>query len=384
MMNQSLWSFWNTAQPALAGLKSGEWAVLCVLGASLLVLSALRERYLFIWTAGWALLAGSRLVGLHGAGMRIPARYVPAVEQAAFVVAIGLLAGAVLVYIRMRDLLAPLAAITVIVASFAVARGLLWPDSLPLRVALEVSYRIILLTAAIALLQARRGRWQLGAWLLAACLLVQHLSWPPFTSQIPAGIVATADALLSLSMVLVMFGEARARGRRLRVMRALTESIVLAQQQGGMMEDALEELRRLTKSKAAWFRLIEGGSLVVTHAVGVSQDFLREASCAELTESVSRMLERGKAVKAHRSGDGPEDAALVKAGKLQYVVMLPGLGKKSAIGLLVLGSTGTRKLTAEELEFLETCGRQLGIAIENFRLLEQTLRSQRQWRNTFD
>ena len=274
-MNASLWSFWNsTAQPALAGLKAGEWAVLLALAASLLVLSALRERYLLIWTAGWALLAGSRLAGLHGAAMRIPERYVPAAEQAAFVVAMGLFAGAVFVYIRERDLLAPLAAITVSVAGFAVARVLLWPDSLPLRVALEVSYRIILLTAAIALLRARRGRWELGAWLLAVCLLAQHLSWPPFTSEIPAGIFVAADVLLGLSMLLVVFGEARARGRRLKVLRALTESIVLAQQQGGMMEDALSELRRLTKSKAAWFRLIEGGNLVATHAVGVSQDFL--------------------------------------------------------------------------------------------------------------
>src|ERR1700692_4529379 len=64
--------------------------------------------------------------------------------------------------------------------------------------------------------------------------------------------------------------------------------------------------------------------------------------------------------------------------------MVPVLGKKSAIGLLVLGRTRARQLTVEELEFLETCGRQLGIAIENFRLLEQALRSQRQWRNTFD
>src|SRR6202166_5415080 len=63
---------------------------------------------------------------------------------------------------------------------------------------------------------------------------------------------------------------------------------------------------------------------------------------------------------------------------------MPVLGKKDPIGLLVLGSTRSRQLTAEELEFLQTCGRQLGIAIENFRLLEQTLRSQRQWRNTFD
>ena len=55
-----------------------------------------------------------------------------------------------------------------------------------------------------------------------------------------------------------------------------------------------EELQRLTKSKAAWFRLIEGGHLVATHAVGVSPGFLREVGIAELTESVSQMLERGK------------------------------------------------------------------------------------------
>jgi two-component system NtrC family sensor kinase len=383
-MNESLWSIWNTAQPVLAGLQAGEWAVLFGLGASLLALSALRERYLLIWTAGWALLAGSRLARLHGGGLGMPGRLVPAVEQAAFVVAMGLFAGAVFVYIRDRNLLAPLTAITVIVAGFAVARVLLWPDSLPLRFALEVSYLIILLTAAIALLSARRGRWELGPWLMAACLLTQHLNWPPFTNQIPAGMFVTADVSLGLSMLLLVFGEARARSQRLSVLRALTESIVLAQQQGGMMEVALAELRRLTRSKAAWFRLIEGGSLVATHAVGVSQDFLREAGCAELTESVLQIIERGTPVKAQRSEASTEHAGLLKAEKLQSLVMVPVLGKKSAIGLLLLGSAGSRKLTAEEMEFLETCGRQLGIAIENFRLLEQALRSQRQWRNTFD
>ncbi len=384
-MNVSLWSIWNTtAQPALAGLKAGEWALLLVLAASLVVLCAFRERYLLVWTGGWALLVGSRLAGVHGAAMGIPEQYIPAAEQAAFVVAVGLFAGAVLVYIRDRNLMAPLAVITVGVAWFSLARVVFWQDSLPLRVALEVSYRIILLTAAIALLRARRGRWELGAWLLATCLLLQHLSWPLITSEIPAGIAVAADVLLGLSMLLIVFGEAHARDRRLKVLRALTESIVLAQQQGGMMEDSLAELQRLTKSKAAWFRLIEGGHLVATHAVGVSADFLREAGFAPVTESVTQMLERGRPVAARASQASPEDSGLLESEKLRYVVMVPVLGKKSSIGLLVLGSARARKLTAEELEFLETCGRQLGIAIENFRLLEQALRSQRQWRNTFD
>src|SRR5580698_7406716 len=384
-MNVSLWSIWNTtALPALAGLKAGEWALLAVLAASLVVLCTFRERYLLVWTGGWALLVGSRLAGVHGAAMGIPEQYIPAAEQAAFVVAVGLFAGAVLVYIRDRNLMAPLAVITVGVAWFSLARVVFWQDSLPLRVALEVSYRIILLPAAVALLRARRGRWELGAWLLAIGLLVQHLSWPLLTSEIPAGIVVAADLLLGLSMLLIVLGEARARDRRVKVLRALTENIVLAQQQGGMMEESLGELQRLTKSKAAWFRLIEGGHLVATHAVGVSADFLREAGFAELTETVSQMMERGRPVVAAASEAIPEDVDLLASEKLRYVVMVPVVGKKSSIGLMVLGSARARKLTADELDFLETCGRQLGIAIENFRLLEQALRSQRQWRNTFD
>jgi hypothetical protein len=268
-MNASLWSVWNTAQPALAGLKAGEWALLIALGVSLLVLSALRERHFLIWTAGWVLLVGSHLAGRHGAAIGIPARYIPAVEQALFVLSVGLFAGAIFVYLRIRNLLAPLAAITACVAGFAVARVLLWPGSLPLRVALEVSYRIVLLSAAIVLFRSRRGRWEPWAWLLATCLLVQHLSWLPFTSEIPAALVASSEVLLALSMLGVVFGEARARGRRLAVLRTVTESIVHAQQQGGMMDVALDQLQTLTKSKAAWFRLIEGGHLVATHAVGV-------------------------------------------------------------------------------------------------------------------
>ncbi len=150
------------------------------------------------------------------------------------------------------------------------------------------------------------------------------------------------------------------------------------------MDKSLEELQRLTKSKAAWFRLIEGGHLVATHAVGVSQEFLREMGIAELTDNVSQMLAQGTVQIPKRGDPTPEDEQLLKSEKLLHLVIVPVLGKKSPIGLILLGSPHERKLTAEELDFLEICGRQLGIAVENFRLLEQVLRSQRQWRNTFD
>ena len=68
-MNASLWyNLEQPAQPALAGLKAAEWALLIRAGCVAAGATALRERYLAIWTAGWALLVVSRLAGAHGAG----------------------------------------------------------------------------------------------------------------------------------------------------------------------------------------------------------------------------------------------------------------------------------------------------------------------------
>ncbi len=383
-MNASLWTIWSTVQPALASLKAAEWALVIVLAAFVVLCVTLRRRQLFIWATGWTLLAASRLVVLHGMAMRIAPRYLPGVEQAAFVAALGFFAAGIFLYVGARNLQAPMAAITATVAGFAVARVAFWPDSLPLRVAFEFSCLLIQIIAAVALLRARRGRWDAAAWLLGVCLLAQRSVWPISAGQIPAGSFVAIDVLLGVGMLLSALIDARGRSERANALQAIVESIVLAQQQGGMMEDALRQLKAVTHSRAAWFRLIEGGNLVATHAVGVSRDFLRDAGFAELSERISQMLERGQPLVSHRAAATPEDAALLKQEKLQYVLTLPVRGKKSPIGLVVLGNRYERKLSGEELEFLETCGRQLGIAIENFRLLEQTLRSQRQWRNTFD
>ncbi len=385
-MTASLWSFWHTvALPLLARLKPSECVLVIMLAATLLVLAVFRERYLATWTGAWTLLAASHLLATYGTSLKIPERLLPAAEQAAFVLAIGLLAGGVFAYIRDRNLLTPLIAVTLCTSGFAVARAIIWPDSLPLRVALEVSYRIILITAAIALLRARRGRRELSSWMLAAFLLAQYLDWSPFTSAIPAALSIAANLGLGVTMLLVVFREARARDRRLSVLSALTGNIVHALQQGGMMDMALEDLQLVTNSKAAWFRLLEGGHLLATHAAGVSADFLREVGTADLTPEISEILDKGVPHPLLKGGSASENETLLRSEKITNLLMVPVLGKKSAIdALLILGSARERKLTQEETDFLQTCGRQLGIAIENFRLLEQVLRSQRQWRNTFD
>ena len=85
-----------------------------------------------------------------------------------------------------------------------------------------------------------------------------------------------------------------------------------------------------------------------------------------------------------RNSAGQETKESLASEKVRQLVIVPVLGNKAPVGLLMLGNSRGRQWTTEELEFLQACAKQLAVAVENFRLLEQVLRSQRQWINTFD
>jgi PAS domain S-box-containing protein len=383
-MSDFLLQVWNAvARLGLARPTSIEWTLLILLAASVLALRAFRENYFKLWVLGWATFVVSRF-SEHCFAPRIPAPFDLVVVQATFVLAVGLLAGAVLLYARVRDLIIPLMVITPVLVGFAGARLLVWSESLPLRFALEVGYRVVLLVAAIALLRARRGRWQASAWLLAFCLLTLHLSWTPFTEQVPAAALIAAEIALPITMLLLVLGEMRARTRRLQGMQAIMESIATAQQYGSVVQCAVESVRRLSSVKACWFRLVEGGHLVATHAAGLSGEFLRDAGFAQITDDVSILWEKRapKVEKAEKAANEPAECLAVE--KIRQLVILPVVGNKSPVGLLMIGHSSARQWTVDELGFLQSCARQIALAVENFRLLEQVLRSQRQWMNTFD
>ncbi len=168
-MSASYRSIWNMAAGlGIARPTTAEFAVLLLLGGSLLVLLAFRESYLKLWIVGWTAFVVSRLAE-HSLATRFPAPFGAVAVQATFVLAVGLLSGSILLYVRSRNLIVPLAVITPILVGLAGARLLLAPDSLPLRVAVEVSYRILLLTASIALMRARP--WTVGTGGVVGCLV---------------------------------------------------------------------------------------------------------------------------------------------------------------------------------------------------------------------
>src|SRR4029077_19783046 len=123
---------------------------------------------------------------------------------------------------------------------------------------------------------------------------------------------------------------------------------------------------------------------VVAQHIGVSPEFIRTVGQIGLDDTLQQVLQQGTpmVVKA-ASTEAPLNQQL-KQEKLRHIVLVPILGKKSVIGTMAMGWSHGRSFSPEDIDFLSTTANQLGMAVENLRLLEQVLRSQRQWMNTFD
>ena len=366
--------------PKLAGQES---AALIILAASLLVFRTFRERYLLVWILGWVAYFLSHWTLRSGSPELLTGDLI-AVAHVEFVLAVCLFAGAVFVYSHTRKLLNPLLIIAMVVMAFAAVRALYWPDIVIPRAALEVAYRLVALVASFQVIRYRWGRGEIGPWLMAGSLLLIHLEWAPLHWFMPPTVSLIADLILGLSMLLIVLDDSKIRTRRLAVINALTSTISRSQQQGPMMTTALEELKAMFRAKAAWFRLLEGENLVISQQIGLSAEFLRDRSLIPIDKTVEPILRDGLPVVVRTAAATDPMRAYLKQERFHHVVMMPVLGKKSPIGMVALGSRRRLSLAPDDMEFLANSAHQLGLAVENLRLVEQILRSHRQWSNTFD
>ncbi len=368
---------------AVPWLASRESAALILVVVSFLFFRAFRERYLLTWGMGWITYAVFVFMERRSA-LHAPSQAAAAVTQAEFVLALGLFATATLLSAHAKRLLTALLMVSSVVLVCAVMRPLYVPDSAGMRIAVEAGCRMIAVVGAFGLIRYRFGRLGIGPILMSLGLFTLNLNWPPYTSRIPGEGLLILEVLFGSSMFLMVLGDSRLRVARLSVLNELTVTISRAQNHGPMMQSALEKLKVVAKAKTAWFRMIEGSQLVLTQHVGLSPEFVRAIGQIDMDDALARVLQENRAA-VLKPSEAPEPVReqLKKQG-IHHVVVLPVQGKKSIIGTLSLGCSSGRSHSAEELEFLETVTHQLGIAVENLRLLEQVLRSQRQWMNTFD
>ena len=365
-------------------LTARETAALIVVAASLIFFRVFREKYLLLWGAGWVTYGAFLWVTGAGASHPASAKAMAVFSRADFVLAVALFAAAALMSTQARRTLTVLVAIAWVVMVCAAMQPLYLPDSKAVQLGLDLACRLIAAATAIELFRYRWGKIGLGPFVFGAGLLTLNLNWPGITNHISSEGYLLAEVLFGSSLLLVALDDSRLRLRRLAVLNELTVTIARGQNHGPMLQTALEKLRAVVGARASWFQLMEVDRLVPTQHAGLSPESLRVLGQAGSTERQTSVLAENRAAVVKLSElSEPEREELRKHG-IHHVILLPVQGKKSVIGMLSLGCSRGSRHTPEELEFLDTAAQRLGIAVENLRLLEQVLRSQRQWMNTFD
>jgi len=137
-------------------------------------------------------------------------------------------------------------------------------------------------------------------------------------------------------------------------------------------------------AEAAWFRLVDGRRLTIFQQIGLSPEFLRDRTSVPVNDVAERIPEAGRPAVLASSQLGEMVVPVFQREKLQQIVVAAVPGKKAVVGNLVLGSRKSKSYAPDEMDFLVTCAQQLVLALENLHLVEEILRSHRQWSNTFE
>lgn len=358
--------------------------ILVLLAAAILVYRSVRERYLLVWIFGWVLYFIYH-ESLYLAYRSVYARQLTAFGHGCFMVAVGCFVASVLLYTNGRRYLALIGLLCAVAIDVAVVRSLWFPGSESLLIAVQLLYRAMTLVGAIRLALFSRGRRELGIWTLTVMLLFLHMDETLHNAHYVDGIDTAIEIMLGLGMILVVLDDMNGRSRRLAVMTAITSAIADASDPSAMLSTVLEELRNYSRAQAAWFRSMEDSKLVMREQVGLSPQYQLDRRELNMTESYGARLLNDRIAANLRVGvfEPPIRQALTREG-FDHVLLVPVSGKSQPLGILTLGLAHRRSYTPDEMRFLTTTAHEIGIAVENLRMIEQVVRSQKQWASTFD
>jgi two-component system NtrC family sensor kinase len=355
--------------------------LLILLAGAVLLYSSFREKYLIPWISGWSCLFVAKVLLAVESGHA--SRLWSAVSVACFMLGLGLMVAAVFFYVSQRKLIFPLA----VMLTTALALALLYSFWLPypaLRLMAQGLCWSAKILASVQLVRFAWGRRTVGRWLLAAMFLLLHLDVARNQHRLMA-YDFLVDLFLGIGIMTVVLEDSRAQIQRLDALNTITHQISDARDFKSTIGIILEELRKITRAKAAWYRILQGESLVLGGQCGLSEGFVEKAEAIDTGDSVSGFAMRDGDVYVLRSGESvPHLREAIAAEGLHHLLLVPVEGKNSRIGMFVLGMSHFRAYTGREKKFLKAAAKQIGLAAENSMLLQQVVQSRNEWASTFN
>ncbi len=164
--------------------------------------------------------------------------------------------------------------------------------------------------------------------------------------------------------------------RRLSALNAITSAVSASLDLETTLNEALDKtLEALdTGSGLIYLRDAQNGRLRVAVHRGFSPDFIAQVEEVDIDHSLSgRVVRTGQPFVGQNLAASPVvPRELVEAQNVVSFVIIPLTAKGHILGTLNLAGTAGSFSSSEEVEWLSSIGRQIGIAVENARLYEET------------
>jgi len=355
-----------------------------LLVSGLIVYRIFRERYLFFWISGWCCFVLYRFF-LDDAQRSGYTPGIVAFTYFVFLISCALFAIAVFDYLERPRWFVVTGIATATALVFVLLQAFVFPQSLFVELCVQALYRVGEVAAAVQLILYSRGRRQLSPWLMAAMLLLVHIDFNVSRASEHDNLDMLLETLLGLSMLVMVLEESALRNRRLKFVNELTSSTASAADENTAMQVALTQIKSFMHAKAAWFRMLSGDVLELHARVGLSEDFHEYWPTIPANDAIRGPVLQtdSPTVMTRAKADAIINGIFDKEG-FDHMLVIPLRGKTAVIGLLAIGIGGARQYRIAELQFISWIMLQLGVAIENQRLISKILRTQRQWANTFD
>ncbi|HET9994304.1 MAG TPA: GAF domain-containing protein, partial [Candidatus Acidoferrum sp.] len=369
-------------------------ATLLVAGFFAYIYSIKRQSYLLIWTAGWTVF------GLHYLGPTLR----PWLRETAFEHAMNhwlyALSGVLFflgaqLYSRQKPWKIPGYAAAGVLAIWSGVNAFV-----PGTPTILIPASLLYIGVAVVFWQESRRQETLADRLLGVSfaswgvlwLALHYLQATPETQGEGIRVVAAAPcAFVAMLMVMALYEEEKRRIER--NMLALSNlNLATSGLMGGeiqrMLSQALDRVLGVVRLPAGALFLHHGDTQGPTSvvAVGLSDEFCRATQNEGLDDYLVGLVARLGGLLGFRDLRDDSLSALEKeqsirrfrelalAQGLRSVVAISLQAKEQAFGVLLLGTPDSRRFTPAELRLLLALGHQIGMAVENSYLIQQTSR----------
>src|SRR5713226_3082628 len=369
-------------------------ATTLVAGFFAYIYSIKRQTYLLLWTAGWTVF------GLHYLGQALAHGAPSSALENALDHWLYTLSGLLFflgaqIYSQRKPWRIPALVVAVLLGLWAAANA---ANVFALSEVIPAS--MLYVAVAVVFWQESRRQETLADRLLGVSFASWGVLWvslhflntAPELQGASINVVAAAPcAFVAMLMVMALYEEEKRRIERnmlaLSNLNLATSSLVGGEIQR-MLSQALDRVLGVVRLPAGALFLHHGDPQGPTSvvAVGLSDDFCRAAQNEGLDDYLVSLVARLGGLLGFRDLRDDSLSALEKeqsirrfrelalAQGLRSVVVISLQAKEQAFGVLLLGTPDSRQFTPAELRLLLALGHQIGMAVENSYLIQQTSR----------